>query len=45
MQDFGDEEYQQMVCVESGNVATNKIKLASGQTSRLKIKLTSAKLK
>jgi glucose-6-phosphate 1-epimerase len=45
MQDFGDEEYQQMVCVESGNVAGNKIKLPPGQTSRLKLKLSSAKLK
>ena len=45
MQDFGDGEYQQMVCVESGNVAANKIKLAPGQTSRLKLKLSSAKLK
>ena len=44
IQDFGDEEYQQMVCVESGNVAANKIKLASGQTSRLKVKLSSAAL-
>jgi D-hexose-6-phosphate mutarotase len=45
MQDFGDEEYRQMVCVESGNVAANKVKLAPGQTSRLKIKLSSSKLK
>ncbi|MEK7706977.1 MAG: D-hexose-6-phosphate mutarotase [Verrucomicrobiota bacterium] len=44
MQDFGDEEYQQMVCVESGNVATNKIKLPPGQTSRLKVKLSSVPL-
>jgi glucose-6-phosphate 1-epimerase len=44
MQDFGDEEYQQMVCVESGNVALNKIKLASGQTSRLRIRLSSGPL-
>jgi glucose-6-phosphate 1-epimerase len=41
MQDFGDEEYRQMLCVESGNVASDKIKLAPGQTSRLKVKLTS----
>jgi glucose-6-phosphate 1-epimerase len=41
MQDFGDEEYQQMVCVESGNVALNKIHLAPGQTSRLKVILSS----
>jgi len=44
IQDFGDEEYQQMVCVESGNVAANKIKLAPNQTSRLKVKLSSERL-
>jgi D-hexose-6-phosphate mutarotase len=44
MQDFGDEEYQNMVCVESGNVADNKIKLAPGVTSRLKVKLSSGAL-
>jgi len=44
MQDFGDEEYQQMVCVESGNVALNRIKLTPGQTSRLKVKLSSKPL-
>jgi glucose-6-phosphate 1-epimerase len=42
MQDFGDDEYEQMICVESGNVAANKIKLAPNQTSRLKVKLSSA---
>lgn len=41
MPDFGDEEYQQMICVESGNVATDKINLPPGQTSRLKVKLSS----
>jgi D-hexose-6-phosphate mutarotase len=45
MQDFGDEEYKQMICVESGNVAANTIKLAPGQTSRLKLKLSSASLR
>ena len=30
MPDFGDEEYLQMVCVESGNVGTNKITLPAG---------------
>jgi glucose-6-phosphate 1-epimerase len=44
MPDFGDEEYQQMVCVESGNVAPNKVKLAPGQISRLKVRLSSAPL-
>ncbi len=44
MPDYGDEEYKEMVCVESGNVAENRISLAPGETSRLKIKLSSAKL-
>jgi D-hexose-6-phosphate mutarotase len=42
MPDFGDEEYTQMVCVESGNVMSNQTKLAVGQTARLSIKLSSA---
>lgn len=41
MPDYGDEEYKEMVCVESGNVAENKIILPPGATSRLKVKLTS----
>jgi D-hexose-6-phosphate mutarotase len=42
--DFGGEEYQQMVCVESGNVASNSIKLAPGETSALKVTLSSEPL-
>jgi D-hexose-6-phosphate mutarotase len=42
MQDFGDEEYTGMICVESGNVANNKIKLPPGRSTRLKVKLSSA---
>jgi D-hexose-6-phosphate mutarotase len=45
MQDFGDEEYTGMICVESGNVALNKVRLPPGKRSQLKIKLTSAPLK
>jgi D-hexose-6-phosphate mutarotase len=41
MQDFGNEEYQRMVCVESGNVANNKITLAPGETSTLGICVSS----
>ena len=37
--DFGDGEYRQMVCVESGNVASNKIVLPPGKTSRMKVTL------
>ncbi len=41
MADFGNEEYQRMVCVESGNVAKNQITLAPGETTSLKVKLSS----
>jgi len=41
MPDFGNEEYQRMVCVESGNVASNSIKLPPGESSTLLVKLSS----
>jgi len=41
MPDFGNEEYQQMVCVESGNVNVNKMTLAPGKSSTLKVTLSS----
>lgn len=41
MPDFGDEEYQRMVCVESGNVAANRIRLGPGQTSKLSLRVSS----
>jgi glucose-6-phosphate 1-epimerase len=44
MPDFGDDEYRQMVCVESGNVAKNRIVLPPGKSSVLKVTLTSAPL-
>jgi len=44
MPDFGDEEYRQMVCVESGNVATNKLTLPPGESSVLKVKISSTSL-
>jgi D-hexose-6-phosphate mutarotase len=45
MSDFGDEEYEHMVCVESGNVASNSISLPPGGTSTLTVKLSSETLK
>ena len=45
MTDFGDEEFQRMVCVEAGNVGPNQITLAPGQTSTLKVELSSTPLK
>ena len=41
MPDFGKEEYQKMVCVESGNVNVNKLTSAPGKTSTLKVTLSS----
>jgi len=45
MPDFGNDEYQRMVCVESGNVASNGIKLAPGATSTLRVKLSTEELR
>jgi D-hexose-6-phosphate mutarotase len=45
MPDFGNEEYERMVCVESGNVASNQIRLPPGESSRLTVKLTSELLR
>jgi glucose-6-phosphate 1-epimerase len=40
MPDFGDEEFHNMVCVESCNVAENKRTLRAGETSSLKIDIS-----
>ena len=42
MADYGDEEYKTMVCVESGNVRAEAIKLAPGKSATLKVKLSSS---
>lgn len=44
MPDFGNDEYQRMVCVESGNVGPQALKLPPGQTSHLKVKISSSPL-
>jgi glucose-6-phosphate 1-epimerase len=44
MPDFGNDEYQRMLCVETGNVASNEISLPPGETSTLKVKLSSEPL-
>lgn len=41
MPDFGNEEYERMVCVESGNVASNNIKLPPNESSKLSVTLSS----
>jgi D-hexose-6-phosphate mutarotase len=40
MPDFGDEEYHEMVCVESGNVGKNHLTLAPGKSSTMRVKLS-----
>jgi D-hexose-6-phosphate mutarotase len=43
--DFNPADHKDMVCVESGNIRQNKIALAPGQTTNLKVTLSSASLK
>lgn len=45
MPDFGNEEYERMVCVESGNVGPNQLRLPPGQSSRLTVELSSSPLR
>ena len=44
MPDFGNDEYQRMICIETGNVASNQISLPPGETSTLSVKLSSSPL-
>jgi glucose-6-phosphate 1-epimerase len=37
MPDFGEDEFHQMVCVESGNVAENRLTLPAGKSSTLRV--------
>ena len=44
MPDFGNDEYPQMICVESGNVERNRITLAPGHSVAMKLELSSEPL-
>jgi D-hexose-6-phosphate mutarotase len=44
MPDFGDDEYLQMVCVESGNIAENAVTISPGQCSSLIVEIDSQPL-
>ena len=44
MPDFGNDEYARMVCVESGNVSLNSLKLPPGGSAELSVKLSSVTL-
>ena len=39
MPDFGGDEFQKMICVESGNVADNRVTLPAGKSNTLKIEI------
>ena len=40
MPDFGNDEYLRMICVESGNMADNKVTLPAGKSASLKIEVS-----
>jgi D-hexose-6-phosphate mutarotase len=44
MPDFGNEEYKKMICIESGNVAKNKLTLGPGKSAVLKVAVSSQPL-
>ncbi|HEV7926216.1 MAG TPA: D-hexose-6-phosphate mutarotase [Verrucomicrobiae bacterium] len=44
MPDFGGEEFRQMVCVESGNVADNRLTLPAGKSNTLKVEISTLPL-
>jgi D-hexose-6-phosphate mutarotase len=44
MPDFGDDEYLRMICVESGNVADNRVTLPPGQTSTLRAVISTVRI-
>jgi D-hexose-6-phosphate mutarotase len=44
MPDFGDEEYERMICIESGNVGSDSVSLPPGGSSTLTVKLSSETL-
>jgi D-hexose-6-phosphate mutarotase len=44
MPDFGGDEFKKMVCVESGNVAENRITLPAGKSASLKVEISALPL-
>ncbi len=44
MPDFGNDEYQRMVCVESGNVSSNQVALAPKKKATLTVEISSEPL-
>jgi D-hexose-6-phosphate mutarotase len=44
MPDFGGDEFHKMICVESGNVAENRVTLPAGKTATLKVEISTLPL-
>jgi D-hexose-6-phosphate mutarotase len=44
MPDFGDEEYREMVCVESGNVGKNHLALGPEKSATMRVRLSTESL-
>jgi D-hexose-6-phosphate mutarotase len=44
MPDFGGDEFQKMICVESGNVAENRVTLPAGKSAALKVEISTLPL-
>lgn len=44
MPDFGNEEFLSMICVESGNVAENRLTLPAGKSASLKVTISTTPL-
>ncbi len=44
MPDFGGDEFKKMICVESGNVAENRVTLPAGKTAALKVEISTLPL-
>jgi glucose-6-phosphate 1-epimerase len=40
MSDFGDDEWPEMICVETANVGDSSVRLQAGQTHRMKVRVT-----
>jgi len=44
MPDFGGDEFQKMICVESGNVNENRVTLPAGKSAALKVEISTLPL-
>ena len=44
MPDFGGDEFQRMVCIESGNVAENRVTLHAGKSATLAVEYSALPL-